>query len=82
MISSFYANIAGKSQSVTNNSNNFAVLLGAGAEYNLTEHVSFNLMDSYYINTAPAVTINTNPSSGNFSFGNTNYISLGMNYVF
>ena len=67
----------------SNSSNNFAILLGVGAEYNLTEHVSFNLMDSYYIVTAPAISLsNTSATPSNFSFGNTNYLSLGMNYSF
>ena len=62
-------------------STNFVVVLGVGGVYNLNENVSFNLSDSYFINTAPTIS-STTSSVNNFSFGNVNSINLGMQYNF
>jgi len=75
-------------RNVNISSTNLAVLLGVGASYNLTDTFSVNIADNYYLTFAP--TINSvaptaddlNQSISNFGFGNTNYLSLGMQYLF
>ena len=63
-------------------------MLGLGASYKFSDDFSVNIADSYYLTFAP--TINTvaptpdslNSSMNNFGFGNTNYISIGAQYLF
>ena len=65
----------------SSNSTNLAFLLGTGIEWNVTKEFSLHLADSYYIASAPSIS-DTNASQNSFSFGNTNFISVGASYNF
>ena len=79
---------ASENRDIAASSNNLALMFGAGAAYKFSNTFSMNILDSYYLTFAP--TINTvaptanelNSSLSNFGFGNVNYISLGMQYLF
>ena len=83
-----FASISGNASSIVsapvninNSSNNFAYLVGIGAEFNVTKNVKLNLSDTYYMNNAP-ITTNASATSSSFGFGNTNLLSIGVGYYF
>jgi OOP family OmpA-OmpF porin len=63
------------------NSNNFVPVIGIGASYNLTEKVQLSVVDDYYIVSAPTIS-SSSANDSNFGYGNTNFLSLGINYKF
>jgi OOP family OmpA-OmpF porin len=63
------------------NSNNLTSVLGIGLGYNITKCIQLTVSDDYYVVPVPKFN-DSNASSTNFGFGNTNFFSLGINYKF
>ena len=75
------ANLSVLGKSYNASSTNLAYTLCAGIDYKATQHVTVSLMDQYYIPAAAAISA-TASTKDKFSFGNSNYVSLGVSYNF